>query len=94
MIRISVGDLVFMARLERERAPATVAALLRLLPLSGSLPQARWSGESACRPLGSLELALAPRMTPSVHHRRRGAADGAWAAEWCGRVLSQSVSRR
>ena len=58
MIRISVGDLVFVARLERERAPATVAALLRLLPLSGSLLQARWSGEAAWMPLGSLDVGV------------------------------------
>lgn len=58
MIRISVGDLVFQARLERERAPATVAAFLRLLPLSGSLLQARWSGEAAWMPLGSLQTGV------------------------------------
>ena len=58
MIRISVGDLVFMARLEREHAPATVAALLRVLPLSGWLLQARWSGEAAWMPLGSLDVGV------------------------------------
>ena len=58
LIRISVGDLVFMAMLERERTPATVAALLRLLPLTGSLLQARWSGEAAWMPLGSLEVGV------------------------------------
>lgn len=58
MIHISVGDLEFLARLERERAPATVAALLRLLPLSGSLLQARWSGEAAWMPLGSLDIGV------------------------------------
>lgn len=58
MIRISAGDLVFRAKLERERAPATVAALLRLLPLSGSLLQARWSGEAAWMPLGSLDVGV------------------------------------
>ena len=57
-IRITSGDLTFMARLEHERAPATVAALLRLLPLSGSLLQARWSGEAAWMPLGSLETGV------------------------------------
>ena len=56
VIRINVGDLEFKARLERERAPATVAALLRLLPLSGSLLQARWSGEAAWMPLGDLDV--------------------------------------
>ena len=60
MIRIRVGNLVFRAALERERAPATVAALLRLLPLSGSLLQARWSGEAAWMPLGSLETGVGP----------------------------------
>ena len=59
MIQISVGDLLFVAKLERERAPATVAALLRLLPLSGSLLQARWSGEAAWMPLGSLDVGVA-----------------------------------
>jgi uncharacterized protein DUF3830 len=58
MIRISVGDLLFTAKLERERAPATVAALLRLLPLAGSLLQARWSGEAAWMPLGSLDVGV------------------------------------
>jgi len=60
LIRIEVGDLVFQARLERERAPRTVAALLRLLPLEGSLLQARWSGESAWMPLGELETGVGP----------------------------------
>lgn len=58
MIRIEVGSLTFVARLERERAPRTVAALLRLLPLQGSLLQARWSGESAWMPLGDLETGV------------------------------------
>ena len=58
MIRIRVGDLDFMATLERDRAPATVAALLRLLPLSGMLLQARWSGEAAWMPLGALEVGV------------------------------------
>ncbi|MCC7134683.1 MAG: DUF3830 family protein [Gemmatimonadales bacterium] len=58
MIRITVGNLEFGARLERDRAPRTVAALLRLLPLQGSLLQARWSGESAWMPLGDLETGV------------------------------------
>ena len=58
MVRIRIGNLVFRARLERERAPASVAALLRLLPLSGSLLQARWSGEAAWLPFGSLEVGV------------------------------------
>jgi len=58
MIRIDVGNLTFTARLERDRAPKTVDALLRLVPLSGSLLQARWSGESAWMPLGNLETGV------------------------------------
>jgi hypothetical protein len=58
MVRISVGDLVFSARLEQDRAPGTVAALLRLLPLEGSLLQARWSGEAAWMPLGALDVGV------------------------------------
>lgn len=58
MIRIQVADLRFTARLEWERAPASVAALLRLLPLSGSLLQARWSGEAAWVPLGTRDIGV------------------------------------
>lgn len=57
-LRITVGDLEFVARLETARAPRTVAALLDLLPLTGSLLQARWSGESAWMPLGDLETGV------------------------------------
>ena len=58
MVQIVIGDLRFTARLERERAPASVAAFLRLLPLSGSLLQARWSGEAAWMPLGDLDVGV------------------------------------
>jgi hypothetical protein len=58
MVRIRVGNLLFRAKLEWERAPKTVAGLLRQLPLSGSLLQARWSGEAAWLPLGSLEVGV------------------------------------
>jgi hypothetical protein len=57
-IRIHVGDLEFRATLERERAPATVSALLRMLPLSGWVLQARWSGEAAWVPLGDLDVGV------------------------------------
>jgi len=55
---ITVGSLGFRARLEREAAPRTCEALLRLLPLEGKLLQARWSGEAAWLPLGDLDLGL------------------------------------
>jgi hypothetical protein len=57
VLRITAGGFEFTAQLEHERAPRTIAALRRLLPLESELVQARWSGESAWVPLGS-ELAL------------------------------------
>jgi hypothetical protein len=59
VLRITVGDFRFAARLEEEQAPKTAAALRSLLPLANKLVQARWSGESAWVPLGwELELGL------------------------------------
>ena len=61
MLRITAGEFEFTARLEEEKAPQTVAALRRLLPLDSELVQARWSGEAAWVPLGwELELELGP----------------------------------
>ncbi|HEY9288586.1 MAG TPA: DUF3830 family protein [Candidatus Dormibacteraeota bacterium] len=58
MLEIQVGDLRFTARLENEKAPKTIAALRKLLPLRAKLIQARWSGESAWVPLGDLQTGL------------------------------------
>jgi hypothetical protein len=58
MLEIQVGDLRFTARLESEKAPKTIAALRKLLPLRAKLIQARWSGESAWVPLGDLQTGL------------------------------------
>ncbi len=58
MLKISVGDLRFTARLELETAPKTCAALRKLLPLRGKLIQARWSGEAAWVPLGDLDAGV------------------------------------
>ena len=59
MLRITVGDFEFGARLEEEKAPSTVAALRGLLPLESKLVQARWSGEAVWVPLGwELELGI------------------------------------
>lgn len=59
MITITVGDLVFRARLEDAVAPKTAAAFEALLPCEQPLMQARWSGEAAWVPLGNLDLGLA-----------------------------------
>ncbi len=58
MLHVSVGDLRFGARLEVESAPATVAAVRRLLPLRSKIIQARWSGHAAWIPYGDLDLGL------------------------------------
>lgn len=58
MITITVGDIVFRARLEEESAPTTVAAFLTLLPYRQKLIQARWSGESGWIPLGEFDLGV------------------------------------
>jgi Protein of unknown function (DUF3830) len=66
VLRITVGDFRFAARLEEEQAPKTVAALRALLPLENKLVQARWSGEAAWVPLGwELDLAVGPENATS-----------------------------
>jgi hypothetical protein len=59
MLRITVGGLVFSARLEADAAPVTVAAIRKLLPLRSKIIQARWSGEAAWVPLGDLDVGVA-----------------------------------
>ncbi|HVH73838.1 MAG TPA: DUF3830 family protein [Stellaceae bacterium] len=58
-IRICAGPFAFLARLEREAAPKTCAAFLRMLPYRNRLIHVRWSGEACWIPLGSLDLGLA-----------------------------------
>ena len=60
MLEITAGPLRCRARLEEESAPATCAAIRRLLPLDGTIMQARWSGESAWVPLGDLQTGIGP----------------------------------
>ena len=55
-LRIKIGDLIFTADWEETDAPLTCAAFRKLLPLTGSIIQARWCGESACVPLDHLPL--------------------------------------
>jgi hypothetical protein len=57
-LRITVGDLIFMARLEQEAAPKTCAAFVRLLPFRNKIIQARWSGEAAWIPLGDFAVGV------------------------------------
>jgi hypothetical protein len=60
MLEIAVGSMQFVARLEDEAAPQTVAAFRRLLPLRSQIIQARWSGEAAWIPFGYLDVGIGP----------------------------------
>ncbi|HVL24426.1 MAG TPA: DUF3830 family protein [Thermomicrobiales bacterium] len=66
MVRITVGDLVFVARFEEETAPRTVAAFRELLPYRQKIIQARWSGFSAWIPLGDFRLDV-PWESPTAY---------------------------
>lgn len=55
---IEVGPLVFVARLETERAPKTCEAFRRLLPFENQVIHSRWSGEAVWIPLGDLQTGL------------------------------------
>lgn len=52
-VAMTVEELAFAARLEREVAPRTCELFVAMLPLRGRLVQARWSGRAAWVPLGS-----------------------------------------
>ena len=60
MLEIAAGDYRFMARLEEEAAPQTVAAFRRLLPLESRIIHVRWSGESCWIPFGELDVGVGP----------------------------------
>src|SRR5262249_23149375 len=65
VLEIVSGELRFVARLEEEAAPETVAAFRRLLPLESRLIHARWSGEACWTPFGELDVGLAPENATS-----------------------------
>jgi hypothetical protein len=57
-LKVTVGDITLVARLETEAAPETAAAFQKLLPYRQKLIQARWSGEAAWIPLGDFDLGV------------------------------------
>jgi hypothetical protein len=65
VLEIVSGELRFVARLEEEAAPKTVAALRRLLPLESRLIHARWSGEACWIPFGELDVGFGPENATS-----------------------------
>jgi hypothetical protein len=60
VLEIAAGGFEFVARLEEEAAPKTVAAFRRLLPLESRIIHVRWSGEGGWIPFGDLDLGLGP----------------------------------
>jgi Protein of unknown function (DUF3830) len=60
VLEIASGELRFVARLEEEAAPGTVAAFRRLLPLESRIIHARWSGEACWIPFGELDVGFGP----------------------------------
>jgi hypothetical protein len=60
VLEITVGDLVFGARLVEGAADATVAAVRRLLPLESRIIHVRWSGEACWIPFGELDVGVGP----------------------------------
>jgi hypothetical protein len=58
VLQITSGEFAFVARLEEEAAPQTVAAFRRLLPLESRVIHVRWSGESMWIPFGELDVGV------------------------------------
>jgi hypothetical protein len=58
MLRITVGQFVYTAKMEEEGAPQTCAAFMKLLPYKQKIIHCRWTGESCWVPLGDFQLGV------------------------------------
>lgn len=58
MLKLTVGPLVFKAKMEEEAAPKTCQAFKKLLPWRNKVIHVRWSGESTWIPLGDFDLGI------------------------------------
>jgi hypothetical protein len=58
LLEITASGFSFVARLEEEAAPRTVAAFRGLLPLESRAIHVRWSGESMWIPFGELDVGV------------------------------------
>ena len=65
MLEIVSDDFRFVARVEEDAAPETVAAFRRLLPLDSRVIHVRWSGESMWIPFGELAVGVGPKNATS-----------------------------
>jgi hypothetical protein len=59
-VKITAGAFAFFAAWESELSPNTCRAFKSILPFSGKLIHARWSGEACWIPLGTLNLGITP----------------------------------
>lgn len=57
-VRIRTAGFELWGRLERDDAPDTCAAFLRLLPWQQQIIHVRWSGEACWIPLGAADLGV------------------------------------
>jgi hypothetical protein len=65
VLEIVSGDFRFVARIEEDAAPETVAAFRRLLPVDSRVIHVRWSGESMWIPFGELDVGIGPENATS-----------------------------
>jgi Protein of unknown function (DUF3830) len=65
VLEIVSDDFRFVARVEEDAAPETVAAFRRLLPLDSRVIHVRWSGESMWIPFGELDVGIGPENATS-----------------------------
>ena len=47
MLKVTIGEHVFKAKLHTDKAPETCRLLMEKMPITGKTIQARWSGEAA-----------------------------------------------
>ncbi len=57
-VKITIGDKVFMARLESEKAPKTCAAFKKMLPYKDKTVHVRWCGEGIWIPMGNFDVGV------------------------------------
>jgi hypothetical protein len=55
-LRITVGQFVFVARFELEKAPETCRIFRTFLPFENQVIHSRWSGEAVWVPLGDFQF--------------------------------------
>jgi len=56
MLKITIADIVFKAKMHTDKAPETCTRLLEKMPITGKVIQARWSGEAAWLEMNPYEV--------------------------------------